>query len=191
MFKIDRALLRQSYASALEKTGRLTTYALADGLVNAEDEVAERCRQLAVDDLILLSISLRRLIEATSLQAKARNTWVSTLRFADDGYETRASRVGQMSLWTLLGIVVHSRMLQVQDQQLLLAMWCSRKALDVAAQRMRDKPRRIDPVCFVKSDTKSAAFLISECAARASQILESVRAACAAEGIHLDLEWLD
>ena len=37
--KLDTGLVRQSYTTSLEKTARLTTYSLAERLVDAEDEV--------------------------------------------------------------------------------------------------------------------------------------------------------
>lgn len=187
---LDKGLARQSYMNAMDRTARLTAFSLAERLVDADDDVSERCRQLAVDDLTLLAISLRRLAEATSLEAKTRNVWVSTLRFESDDLNERAIRDGQISLWDVLGIVVHARAIQVLDDNLSLAMWLAPRAIDAAARTAGDRPRWIDPICFARSDRKSVTFLISEFTMRVAQLLDSAREACCTHGLYLS-SWFD
>lgn len=183
--RFNKSLVRQSYANAIDTTARLTTYSLAQRLVHTDDEVAERCRQLAADDLVHLSISLRRLIESTSLYDRANNVWVSKLKFASNDFEARAIRSDVISLWKVLGVVVHSRMIEVVDSETALAVWFSDDRWDTLMKRAFYKPQWIDPVCLVRSDRTKEAFHLSEFSGQAAILLECAREACDAQGLFL------
>lgn len=185
----NASLVRQAYMNALNSTARLTAYCLAGRLVDADEEVAEHCRELAADDLVLLCISLRRLIEATDLKGRAQNVWVSNLHFAAREPDDEVRRADPLSLWQLLGIVVHSRVLDIVDRKTILAMRIRPSALDALARRARDKPAWIDPICFAKSDQSSVAFFLNEFSLRVAQLLKSVREVCDDEGLFLSV-WL-
>jgi hypothetical protein len=142
--KLNRDLIRQTYENALDHTARLTTYALADRLPDADDEVAERSKRLAEHDLLSLSISLRRVTNATGLYSKAQNLPISTLKFSTDNGQP--NRDAQTSLWKILGVIVHVEMVRIFDEKLFLAMWLSPNPFGVVAASAREKSIRIDPI---------------------------------------------
>lgn len=188
---VNKSLVRHLYANALDSTARLTAYSLAQKIVDAEEEVAERSRQLAVEDLILLSISLRRLVEAMDLGSRAKNMWICTLRFDVDEIVVRPKRAEQVSLWALTNLLVHVRLLDVVDSHLALAVWLASKPMEVLIQRSGEHPRWLDPICFAKSDRNAIPFQLSEFALRAAEFLAVVREVSSTNGLFLDSDFLE
>ena len=63
----DKATIKSSYELALTSLARLAAYGQAGEYLGVDSEVGTRQTQLATDDLLHLSISLRRLITATGI----------------------------------------------------------------------------------------------------------------------------
>jgi len=183
---MHKAIIRHAYEATIDRVARLTTYVMAHELGDSEYELTERCRRLAIDDLILLAVSMRRLIEATKLVAICQNAQISTAKFLVEDYRANVFRDEKTSVWETLGTIIHSRSIQIWDNevQLVVLERFTRDAIDDETLRLKSK--RLNPICYIKSDKKQTCIFLDELCSRSTEILENVRDECDKNKIYLD-----
>lgn len=97
---MDKKVVRASYESCLDATARLSAYATSQPFKGA-NEVNNRQDILATDDLIVFCIHARRLVENVGLNKFVKQSQMQT----SDGTS--------MSLWKIIGCLIHHDMLEV------------------------------------------------------------------------------
>mgnify|MGYP003700610405 CR=1 FL=1 len=114
--RIERDLARHAYDGVVERCARLNSFA---GNLDKDLEfgdILSRQESLAVDDIIVLSISARRLVSVCGIDL-ARKDWrvrKRRLGFQDDKVcETALDEY--INLGKLFGIIIHSEVLDIVD----------------------------------------------------------------------------
>lgn len=186
---MDRAIVRQAYESAINHVARLSMYACGIIASHIEYEVAERCRKLALDDLVAGALSMRRLMDATKLVPYCQHAWLPSAKIEADQFSERAVRADPISAWQVFGAVVHARQLEVIDERFSLAMHSGKRATDIAEQRHRDASLPIDPICYVRSDHREMRFFLSDFTGRCQSLLEAARKVASQHRLHLDSDF--
>ena len=187
---MNKAIIKHAYEASIDRIARLTTYVMAKSLHTADEEVSERCRRLAVDDLILLAISMRRVVEVTNLVALCQNKHVSTAMFGVENNHVEVYRVDNVSVWQALGVIIHSRTIEVWDDEIQLIVLDQFRRRNGASEMLESvvgvKSKRIDPICYIKSDKQGICICLDELCWRSGELLEAVRDACDEQNIFLD-----
>lgn len=179
---MNKAIVRHAYETSIDRVARLTAYALAHDLAKADEEVIERGRRLAIDDLVLAAISLRRLTEGTGLVAYCQNL---TIPLAVANAE-KMSRTGSVPMWRTIGVIVHAQTLDIVEDDIDVLTISGRLTVDAIAQRTGLPRSRTEPVCDARSDRLHLAFFVNDFAWRCGELLAAARSAGSANGLHLD-----
>lgn len=184
--KADKVIVTSSYELALTNLARLVAYGISGAYAGVSGEVAIRQTQLATDDILHLSISLRRLITATGIHSKAKNISVPRVRFRQtDLYGFTTYIDGTYDLWSLIGKAIHSVEIELlsDSTQLLrgrLGFWES-------YQLRRNKDQyRFPPVCFLKTESgQEVMFHLAALCEAADEAIEAATDHATNFGIYL------
>ncbi len=148
----DKTVVATSFGLALTSAARLAAYGDAGEYLDGHGEIGSRQTQLAIDDIVAFSISLRRLTTALDLYDYAKTLTVPRLRLqlAVDG-NVLPTIVDSVDTWSLINKLVHSveiQLYQYPDQVLpnLTIVEAYQLSLERAALKFR-------PVCRVRSDS--------------------------------------
>ena len=190
MVVVDRPIIRQSYENSMDRVSRLTMYALSSDLASIDEEVAERCRRLVLEDAVVGCLSLRRLMDATGLIPFCRHVWVPSAQINSDEQSERAVRSGAISAWQVFGVIVHARRLELIDNQFVLAIHSGKRASDILITRHKEATLPVDPLCFARSDHMEICFFIRDFVGCCHKLLESARDAALEKGVFLS-DFLD
>lgn len=106
---MNKKLVRASYESCLNSAARLSAYATSKPFIDAL-EVNERQDILAADDLVEFCIHARRLIESVGLKELTNSTTI----IANNGQP--------MSLWKIIGYLIHHDDLEIIRSEVRLRM---------------------------------------------------------------------
>ena len=155
----DPNVVKHAHESGLASVSRLMCYSMASGLDRADDEIRERTRRQAIDDVIVCAISCRRIAEALGLRARVENLPISLSKPHLVAGQERGTRSGSIDLWKLMGIVVHSRYAEVIDDRVLFAMSFVADKLGYISSKRGTNSRWIEPLCKVQSDRSNCEFL--------------------------------
>lgn len=186
---MDCAIVRQAYESAISHVARLSMYACGITARHVEYEVAERCRKLALDDLVAGALSMRRLMDATKLVPFCQHAWVPSAKLEVDQFCERAVRADPISAWQVFGAVVHARRLDLIDEKFSLALHAGKSASDIAEERLADASVPISPICYVRSDHRELRFFLGDFTGRCQSLLEAARKVASQHRLHLDSDF--
>lgn len=186
---MDRVIVRQAYESAITHVARLSMYACGITAPHIEYELAERCRKLALDDLVAGALSMRRLIDATELVPYCQHAWLPSAKIEGDQFSEHALRGNPLSVWQVFGAVVHARRLELIDEKFSLAMHAGKRGTDIAEERHTDASVPITPICYVKSDHRELRFFLEDFTGRCQSLLEAARKVASQHRLHLDSDF--
>lgn len=186
---MDRVIVRQAYESAISRVARLSMYACGITARYVEYEVAERCRKLALDDLVAGALSMRRLMDATNLVPLCQHAWLPSAEIEADQFSERAVRADPISAWQVFGAVVHARRLELIDEKFSLALHAGKRASDIAEERHAEASVPISPICYVKSDQRELRFFVEDVTGRCQALLDSSRKVASQHRLHLDSDF--
>jgi hypothetical protein len=168
----DHHLIKHSYDQAVMRTARLASYGESGELLELSSDIIGRQTQLAVDDMIHLAISLRRLIDGVAIESSALNIDVPLIILLRHENRIVGHRVdGAVALRTLVNKLIHSTRIEIinfgyQSMPDLSEREALAQILDLAGNKIR-------PVCAVRADTKTRwLFHLSELCVAASKLLE-------------------
>ena len=182
----DEAIIRNAYEQALIRVARLASYGETGELLELSSDVTSRQTQLAIDDLIHLAISTRRLVDAVAIESSARNICVPTIKLNRVNNQISGFHIsGEVPLRTVLNKIVHSTSIDILNFgfQAIGGLPSS----EVYRQIINRHDHKIKPLCFVRADTKTAlVFHVAGVCEAASQLLEI--AADKASDSHIFLE---
>lgn len=183
---VDRTIVRQAYETAIESVARLSMYAFGMSVRHIEYEVAEQCRKIALEDIVVGALAMRRLMDASGLVVFCQHAWLPAAKIEADHYSERVVRTDLMSAWQVFGAVVHARRLELIDEKFSLAMHSGKRALDIALSRGGDSDVPIAPFCYVKSDHRELRFFMADFAGCCQSLIETARKVASKNGLHLD-----
>lgn len=171
--KGDKTVVTSSYELALTSLARLAAYGIAGEYDGVDNEVATRQTQLATDDILHLSISLRRLVTATGIHSKAKNITIPRIRFRQvDRYGYTTYIDGAYDLWSIIGKAIHSAEIEIfnYSEQLLRG----RLSIEDSYRLARDREEyRFPPVCFLKTENgQDVLFHVSALCEAADEAIE-------------------
>ncbi len=139
--KLNPQLCKHSYNEAVERIARLASYATSRSLKHLGfGDYFSLAEELCKKDLIVLSISIRRLAEMTKSQTNLKKQRIKALRVDAD----EARRVGDENCWDLLGNIIHGIEIDVFKD---IGKFTSKDIFEV----MENK-EEIDAALSIKSD---------------------------------------
>lgn len=158
--RASHVLIEQSYEGVLDRAARLASFGTSKP-IESDTDIGTRQERQTVDDILMFAIHARRLITATSATSLARNVSVGLWEFAGTQSDIRfilSSRV--VSMWRLLGIIIHYDRLDVVRYQLQVKTILG-ASLNSAFEDILSGPHKyyFSPKIFLKSD-KSEAFIV-------------------------------
>lgn len=121
---LEKELVRHAYDNVIERCARLNSYSgsLVRDLIS--EEIIAREKSLAIDDIITLSISARRLIAVCGITPNRSELRVQSWRFhlTDDEVSPTPTNT-YIGLQKLFGIFIHSEKLDIIDSDLMARLF--------------------------------------------------------------------
>ena len=130
---LEKELVRHAYDNVIERCARLNS--LSGNLVRnlVTDDIGAREKTLALDDIITLSISARRLIAVCGIASNQPKLKVQKCWFhLTHDQVTPISLDDYVGLQKLFGIVIHCQTLEIIDSDFLARLYFDpRNAMDI------------------------------------------------------------
>jgi hypothetical protein len=183
--KIEENIVRHAYGEALSRTARLAAYGEAGETKIESYEVSEKQSQLALDDLVHLAISLRRLSEAAGIYGALQGESLPLVQIqgALDAFTVRT--VGAIKLVDVINRLIHSRYVS-----LLNYTFETDRSSDIVTVSNYFKNRhkyRVQPICFVRSDVGDTLhFQVADFCSGSAKLLDTAADACQEQKIFLE-----
>lgn len=152
---IDKMAAKIAFDETVELTARVAAFASANFMATVGlGQVIDKAERLAQRDLILLSLSVRRLAEICRLQRSLKDVHVTHVRPYAKWNGAGFYPIGKKTaVWSLIGVLLHHLDFRVYKNDAavksLLAMFRGDIMRSLKAiQNARD----IQAVCYIKSD---------------------------------------
>lgn len=146
-------LVRHAYEGVLDRAARLISFGSSKSIAS-NTEIGDRQERQAVDDVLLFAIYARRLIDLAKAKSLARNVSVGLWHFGGTQTDMKfALNSKTISMWGLLGVIVHHKFVEVVRYQLQVKALVG-AATEVLLGDILDGPEKyqFQPKVFVQSD---------------------------------------
>ncbi|NIA68601.1 hypothetical protein HBA54_08355 [Pelagibius litoralis] len=190
--QLERELARHAYENVIERCARLSAFSGSAHVDISFEDILTRQKTLAIDDVIVLSISARRLIAVCGVTLNGDEARVRKWKFIFQNDETLpVPQDDFVSLGRLLGIIIHCEKLEIIDSDLMaqailnpfgyekFSEWCAKHASSI---------EYFSPKILIRSDKSE--FMIFEIADLIERIdellLPEVVEAAKGHGLYLE-----
>jgi hypothetical protein len=153
---LDRELVFHAYDNLIERCARLNSFSgnLVKNFVT--DDIDAREKSLALDDIITLSISARRLISVCGIASNHPKMSVKKLWFhLTNDLVTLITLDDNVSLQQLFGIVIHCESLEIIDSDMMARLYFDSRdgteTLALYASKVLEE-KFFTPKILIKSD---------------------------------------